>query len=217
YGNNQTYVRAVLRACGAPILIPPAEPEMLDATASHLDGLLLSGGGDVDPRYFGEEAVAECGVPEPERDEAELWLARWALERRLPILGICRGLQLLNIVLGGSLYQDLPTQYERPLLPHNRAGKVRNFIAHDTALDPQSRLAGILRVTTDEVNSFHHQALKAIGEGLQVVATAEDGVVEGAEMPGYPFVVAVQYHPEAMEERVSSQRLFSAFVEACQQ
>jgi putative glutamine amidotransferase len=189
---------------------------MLEAIATHLDGLLLSGGGDVDPRHFGEQAVPECGVPEPERDETELWLARWALERRLPVLGICRGLQVLNIVLGGSLYQDLPTQYERPLLHHNRAGEVRNFIAHDIAIDPQSRLAGILGVTSDGVNSFHHQGLKAIGEGLQVVATAEDGVAEGAEMPAYPFVVAVQYHPEAMEESVPSQRLFAAFVAACQ-
>lgn len=215
YGNNQTYVHAVLRAGGAPLLIPPAPPSTLEAIAAHLDGLLLSGGGDLDPRHYGEQAVEACGAPEADRDETELWLSRWALDRRLPVLGVCRGLQVLNVVLGGSLYQDVPTQYDRPPLRHDCAGEVRDHIAHEIEIAPDSKLAGILGVTRDGVNSFHHQALKAIGDGLRVVATAEDGIVEGAEIPEQPFVVAVQYHPEALPESASSQRLFAAFVAAC--
>ena len=215
YGNNQSYVQAVLRAGGAPLLIPPAETSVLAAIAERLDGLLLSGGGDVDPRLYGEEPLPECQPPEVERDATELFFTRWALERRLPLLGICRGIQVLNVVQGGSLYQDLPSQYDKPLR-HNCAGEQRNYVAHTIQIDPDSQFGTIVGATTAGVNSFHHQAVKALGEGLRVVATAEDGVVEAAEMPDYPFVITVQWHPEAMDEDDPiSVRLCAAFVAAC--
>ncbi len=215
YGNNQTYVQAVLRAGGAPLLIPPSETSVLAAIAERLDGVLLSGGGDVDPRTYGEEPLPECGAPEVERDAAEIFFTRWALERRVPLLGICRGIQVLNVVRGGSLYQDLPSQYDKPLR-HNCAGEQRNYVAHTIQIDPDSQFGAIVEHTTAAVNSFHHQAVKALGDGLRVVATAEDGVVEAAEMPDYPFVITVQWHPEAMDDDDPiTTRLFAAFVAAC--
>lgn len=215
YGNNQSYVQAVLRAGGAPLLIPPAETSVYAAIAERLDGLLLSGGGDVDPRTYGEEPLPACGAPEIERDGAEMFFTRWALERRVPLLGICRGIQILNVVRGGSLYQDIPSQYDKPLR-HNCAGEQRNYIAHAIQIDPDSQFAAIVGQTTAGVNSFHHQAVKALGDGVRVVATAEDGIVEAAEMPDYPFVITVQWHPEAMDDDDPiTTRLFAAFVAAC--
>jgi putative glutamine amidotransferase len=217
YGNNQTYVQAVIRVGGAPMLIPPGDPEMLAAIYARLDGLLLSGGGDVDPAFFGEQAIPECDPPERERDEAEIALTQLALADGLPILGICRGMQLLNIACGGSLYQDIPKQ--RPTkLRHNCRGEERNFVAHTISVQPGSRVAAALGKTTEGVNSFHHQSVKEPGAGIKVVGVAKDGIAEALEMPSYPFVVAVQYHPEAMDEtHESSQRLFAAFVQACRE
>ncbi|MFI5272815.1 MAG: gamma-glutamyl-gamma-aminobutyrate hydrolase family protein [Ktedonobacterales bacterium] len=215
YGNNQSYIQAVLRAGGAPLLIPPAPAEVLADIASRLDGVLLSGGGDLDPRMYGEQVLPECDPPEVERDELEDFYTRWALQARKPVLGICRGLQILNVVRGGSLYQDIPSQCDRPLR-HNCAGEERNYIAHTIQIDPDSQFGAIIGAPTVGVNSFHHQALNALGAGLRVVATAEDGIIEAAEMPEFPFVVAVQYHPEAMDDdNAASQRLFAGFVAAC--
>lgn len=215
YGNNQSYVQAVLRAGGAPLLIPPAEPEVLAAIAERLDGVLLSGGGDVNPRLYGEEPLPQCQPPEEERDATELFFTRWALERRKPLLGICRGIQLLAVVRGGNLYQEIPSQCDRPLR-HDCAGEARNYVAHTIQIDPRSHFAAIVGRTSDGVNSFHHQAVRVPGEGVRVVATAEDGIVEAAEMPDYPFVIAVQWHPEAMDDdHPTSRRLFAAFVAAC--
>lgn len=215
YGNNQSYVRAVLRAGGAPLLIPPAEPSVLAAIAVRLDGVLLSGGGDVDSHTYGEEPLPQCQPPEEERDAMEMFFIRSALERRKPLLGICRGIQLLAVVRGGSLYQDIPSQYDRPLR-HDHTGAARDVVAHAIQIDPDSQFAAIVGTTSDGVNSFHHQALRTPGNGVRVVATAEDGIVEAAEMPDYPFVIAVQWHPEAMsDDNPTSQRLFAAFVAAC--
>ncbi|WIG58519.1 MAG: Glutamine amidotransferase, class I [Ktedonobacterales bacterium] len=216
YANNQTYAQAIIHAGGAPVLIPPGSPDMLAAIYARLDGLLLSGGGDVNPAFYGEDPIPACQPPEQERDEAELALTRAALADGLPILGICRGHQLLNIALGGSLYQDIPTQWQGKFLRHDCAGEVRDHIAHSIQIAPGSQLASILGTTETGVNSFHHQALKALGAGLRTVATSEDGVIEGIELPDRPFVLAVQYHPEAMEATDPiSRRLFAAFVRAC--
>jgi putative glutamine amidotransferase len=214
YGNNQSYARAVLRAGGAPLLIPPAEESVLATIAGLLDGVLLSGGGDVDPHNYGEAPLPECGAPEAERDATELFLARWALEKRLSLLGICRGIQVLNVVRGGSLYQDIPSQREQPLR-HNCVDEGYDFIAHSVTIDPHSRLGAIAGQSVTHVNSFHHQALKALGDGLSVAATADDGIVEAVELLDYPFGFGVQWHPELMDDDVVAQRLFSAFVAAC--
>jgi putative glutamine amidotransferase len=219
YASNQTYAQAVAHAGGIPVLIPSlADLPDVSAINGWLDGLLLAGGSDLDPSLYGEAPAPESSAPELERDRLELDLIRLALDQDLPILGVCRGLQVLNVARGGSLYQHIPT--ERPSgIDHVQAGQPkRTYIAHSISVEPGSRLAGILGdgLTDTGVNSFHHQAVKRLGEGLKVTAVAEDGVVEAVELADSPFVVAVQYHPEELVVTDSgSRRLFSAFVQAC--
>lgn len=216
YGNNQAYVRAVEQAGGAPVLIPLLEnPDSIAAIRERLDGLLLTGGGDLAPALYGEERLPECGETEPERDAAEMDLTRWALDTGTPILGVCRGIQLLNVARGGTLYQDIVSQ--RPGSPrHDITEQPRTHRAHSVALLPDSRLAGILGTHEPVVNSLHHQAVKDPGEGVEIVGWSEDGIVEALELRDYPFVLAVQYHPEELAPTdAASRRLFAAFVEAC--
>jgi len=215
YASNQRYVQAVLHAGGVPILIPPLPSgEALTAIQEILDGLLLAGGADLDPTHYGETPLPEMGTPEPQRDATELAITRWALDKRLPVLGICRGMQLLNVACGGSLYQDLPTQLPSAF-DHEQQGQARTHIAHEVNTEPGSLLADILGVQHVGVNSFHHQAVRRIGQGLRVTGVAEDGVAEAIEIPDLPFVLAVQYHPEELESNdAASHRLFLAFVQA---
>lgn len=215
YGNNQSYVRAVELSGGVPLLIPPlADPSSHAAIRSRLDGLLLSGGGDIDPKLYGEERIPECGEIEAGRDEEELDAARWALDQGVPILGVCRGLQILNVLHGGTLYQDITTQ--RPNSPrHDHTSHPRSWRSHEIAINPDSRLAGILGSPRQVVNSLHHQAIDRIGDGIEITAWSEDGIAEAMEIPGDSFVIAVQYHPEELyPDDEPSRRLFAAFVQA---
>lgn len=215
YGNNQSYVRAVEQAGGVPVLLPPfADPVSLAAAASRLDGLLLTGGGDIDPRLYGEDRIPECGEIEVERDEPELAIARWAVGQGVPILGVCRGMQLLNVLRGGTLYQDIITQH--PTSPrHDHIDHPRTWRAHEIAINPASRLAAILGSPRASVNSLHHQAVNRIGDGIDVTGWSEDGIAEALELPDHPFAVAVQYHPEELvADDEPSRRLFAAFVQA---
>ena len=218
YGNNQAYVRAIERAGGAPLLIPPLEDgASMAAIRDRLDGLLLTGGGDVDPRLYGEEPLPECGAPEPERDEAEIALTRWAIEGSVPVLGVCRGMQVLNIVRGGTLFQDLGTQ--RPSAArHDHTDQPRSVRVHEISFHPASRLAEMLGNPRQHVNSLHHQAVNRPGVGLEIVAWSEDGIAEALELADHPFALAVQYHPEELAVHADdegSRRLFAAFVRAC--
>ena len=164
--------------------------------------------------YTAQLPIPESKTPEPERDYVELELASWALDQRLPIFGICRGMQLLNVARGGSLYQDIVAELHS-VVDHEADGKSRTHIAHDITVEPGSLLAGILADSRAEVNSFHHQSVKRVGDGINVTAAAADGVIEAIEMPDAPFVLAVQYHPEELEmSDPGSHRLFLAFVEA---
>jgi len=218
YGNNRAYIHAIEHAGGAPVLIPLLESaESVAAIRARLDGLLLTGGGDIEPSFYGEARMPECGEAEPERDVVEIEFTRWALREEVPVLGVCRGLQVLNVVQGGTLYQDIATQ--RPGASNHAVIEWgRSHLAHDVDVDPDSHLAGVLGATHVTVNSLHHQAVNRLGDGLRVVARSEDGIVEGMELAGHPFVLAVQYHPEELEEfDEASRRLFAAFVEACRQ
>jgi len=217
FGNNQAYARAIERAGGAPVLIPLLENgDSLVAIRERLDGLLLTGGGDVDPRRYGEEPLPQCGAPDPELDAMEIALSQWAVEQSVPFLGVCRGMQILNIACGGSLFQDLPTQ--RPSAIHHLCtDEPRTFRAHEINVQPRSRLAKILASPRQQVNSLHHQAVNRVGDGLEIVAFAEDGVAEAMELAGHPFALAVQYHPEELAANAgdaASQRLFAALVRA---
>jgi putative glutamine amidotransferase len=213
----QVYVRAVELGGGAPLIVPPhLEEAGLRAIFERLDGLLLSGGGDIKPALFGEEDSNLLWQVDEQRDRAELALARWALAERLPLLAICRGIQMLNVAAGGTLVQDISTQVPGAL-SHSTVFRPLSQIAHTVEVAAGSRLAGLVGAGEVEVNSAHHQAVKSVGAGLVVTARAPDGIVEGLEAPAHPFCVGVQWHPEVMAENYPEmRRLFAGLIEAAQ-
>ncbi len=213
---SQTYVHAVELGGGAPIIIPPHLEEMeLRAIFEHIDGLLLSGGGDIRPSFFGEQDSGLLWLVDEQRDRSELALARWALAEELPLLAICRGHQVLNVAAGGTLIQDISTHIPGALNHSSVAGRPKSSVAHTVEVKAGSRLAALVEAGDLGVNSAHHQALKAIGDGLTVTAHASDGVIEGVELDGHPFCVGVQWHPEVMVESQPVMRhLFEALAEA---
>jgi putative glutamine amidotransferase len=218
HGHRHTYVDAVVRAGGAPLLVPLVEDlDVLRAVYEGLDGVLLAGGCDVDPVHYGEEPLPQLGVVDNVRDLVELQLARWASEDGKPILGICRGMQVMNVALGGTLYQDIPTQCETEV-PHDTFS-LENWahLAHDVELVPDSTIANVLGVTRFSINSFHHQSLKQIAPQLKPVGWAPDGVVEFVEGLNGHFMVGIQCHPEVLQAEIDTrwQGLFRAFVERC--
>lgn len=218
YANNQSYIRALIAAGATPLLIPPGlDDAALEAVCARLDGLLLTGGADLDPALYGEERLSICGEIEPERDALELAITRMALARDLPTFGICRGMQTLNVACGGALYQDITAQ--RPgAFEHAQTALGRSHRAHAISVAHDSRLGAILGAERVEVNSLHHQAVSRPGAGVRIVAQAEDGVAEAMELEGRRFALAVQYHPEELVETDPySRRLFAAFVAACRE
>ncbi len=211
------YVEATRSAGGIPWLLPlfhrdteaPEPREYLDG----LDGLLLSGGVDVDPARFGEEPLPDLGSVTPERDAIELALTRRALEKDIPVLGICRGAQVLNIAAGGSVYQDINSQVGGVL--QHRQTSPRWHPAHTISVTRDTRLLRILGSSRIGVNSVHHQSVRDLGSGLVVSARAPDGVIEAIESRDASFVVGVQWHPENMAKSSPPMRaLFEAFMEA---
>ncbi len=212
------YVHAVELAGGAPLVIPPhVEKAKLRAIFEHLDGLLLSGGGDILPALFGEQDCGLLWAVDERRDQAELALAQWTLAEGFPLLAICRGIQILDVAAGGTLVQDIPTQIPDALSHSIVAGSPRARVSHTVEVAAGSRLAALVGAGELGVNSAHHQAVKAVGAGLVVTARASDGVIEGLEAPDHPFCVGVQWHPEAMVESYPVMRcLFEGLVEAAQ-
>ncbi len=216
YCNNRTYVHAVEDAGGIPVLIPMLNDiSVLEALLSRLDGLLLSGGGDVDSVRYDEEARPVLGSIDTQLDELEFSLVAWALQEDMPILGVCRGMQLLNVALGGSLYQDLGEDYPG-VMEHCRRELPRNTLIHNIHVATGSRMEQILDTNELWVNSLHHQAIKVPGANVYISGRAEDGVAELLELPNYRFVVGIQGHPEEIyTQEAACARLFSAFVSAC--
>jgi len=218
YSLTRKYADGVRQAGGVPVMVPHNLDEAaLRAVLDRLDGVLLSGGGDIEPALFGEAAhPATCEI-EPERDRVELTLARRVVERNMPCLAICRGIQVLNVALGGSLMQDIPAQMPAAL-PHSfdRATTPRNYLAHPVQIDPASQLARVMQLEVARTNSWHHQAIRQVADRLRVTAVAPDGVIEAVEVPGQRFVIGVQWHPEWLfEEHVEQRRLFEELVRAC--
>ncbi len=197
------YVRAVERAGGRPLLVPPSE-DGLEETLDALDGLLFSGGSDLDPDTYGQDAHPETTGIVPERDRAELALLQAALERDMPVLAVCRGSQVLNVARGGDLVQHLPEVVGDEKHKHTPG----SFADHDVALEPETRLAALLGERAP-VKSHHHQGFGRLGEGLREAAHAEDGTLEAVEDPSRRFVLGVLWHPEAGADM----RLFEALVE----
>jgi len=192
------YVKAVEKAGGRPVLVPPST-EGIEETLDALDAVVFTGGSDLDPEFYGEKAHPETVGVVRMRDEAELALLRAALERDMPVLGICRGIQVLNVGLGGDLEQHLEGHRHEP---------PGQFIAHDVAIEPNTRLAGMLGERTT-VMSHHHQGIKTLAPGLVETARADDGLLEAVEAPERRFTVGVLWHPEAGQDA----RLFETLVD----
>lgn len=227
---HQDYSMAIAHAGGIPLILPTLPPfpsssrgegqggglqeALFDAFLDAVDGLLFTGGEDIHPSFYGEVLQERCGEIDQDRDPFEIELAKAALSRHLPILGICRGIQLFNVVMGGSLYQDL--SYRPGTAEHHNAPKEKRYeLIHPVKLVPESRLYQILGSLEFEVTSTHHQVIKELAPGLKVSALASDGVIEGVEAEDYPFLLAVQWHPERMLWRYPEQLgLFRALVEA---
>ena len=217
FGINQSYVRALAAAGCAPVLIPLLDDdERLRAIYERLDGIVFPGGADVAPEEYGEQAIDNLNIIEAPRDRTELTLARWAYDDDLPTLGICRGQQVLNVALGGSLYQDLRYQGVTQVEHSDADGRARTAMIHRVRLDPDSRLAQLIDETSIDVNSLHHQAVKAVAPQLRVTGTSEDGVIESLESDDRRFLIAVQWHPEEIDSLPWVQRLFSGFARAAQ-
>ena len=223
---SENYPRSVERAGGIPLLLPVYENEsLLYEALDRVDGILLSGGNDMDPLTYGEDDRGKCGRIIPERDRQDLLIAKYALSHReKPLLCICRGIQVLNVALGGSLYQDL--EADGMGTHHSRTNYPINAVSHQVNVEKDSLLYQITGKEKLGVNSLHHQALKALGAGLRATAVAPDGVIEavelskdhaseGCSLSKESFLLAVQWHPEKMYDDVSQQELFKALVKAC--
>lgn len=214
----QTYVRALASAGGAPVvLLPYVEQHSLRRIFDGIDGLILSGGGDIHPSAFEEEDQGLLWRVDRERDRTELALARWALEEDVPLLAICRGIQVLNVAGGGTLIQDIPTRVPKALSHSCVAGQPLPDVAHTVQVKPGTRLAGLVGAGSVGVNSAHHQAADRLARDLIVTARAPDGIIEGLEAPGHRFCIGVQWHPEVMVESAPlMRRLFDGLVAAAQ-
>jgi putative glutamine amidotransferase len=200
---NQRYYIAVAMAGGAPVLVPllDDEPEALRGSYEACTGILIPGGVDVHPRNFNEAPHPKLGRVDPARDRVEMQLTRWAVADKKPLLGLCRGLQVINVTLGGSLYQDLEEQYPDGI-KHDyfpTYGFERDHLAHEVTLTEGSRLRQMMELDRISVNSMHHQGVKTLAPSLVASAVAPDGLIEAAESASDHFLVGVQWHPEVFE------------------
>lgn len=216
---NQRYFLAATIVGGVPWMIPllDDDEDTLREIYDRLDGILIPGGVDMDPATFGEERHPKLGALDPARDRVELQLTRWAIEDRKPILGLCRGIQVMNVALGGTLYQDIaaqvPDSIKHDYFP--TAGFDRDHLAHEVALAKGSRLLAVMEKPSILVNSMHHQGIKQLASELVPAAVAPDGLVEAVERDGDHFMVGVQWHPEMFEMTDPHTRhLFRAFIAA---
>ena len=192
-------------------MLPAGEPELL-ALLGRIDGLILSGGGDVDPIHYGSSGHPAVYAVDPQRDATELALARLVAAGEMPALCVCRGAQVLNVALGGTLVEHLPDEVGEEIV-HRDSPPF--YVDHAIAVQPNSRLGDILGQTAIEAASWHHQAIRTVAPGLTVVATAPDGTIEAVEQPEHPWLIAVQWHPEITAGKDSlQQQLFDAFVAA---
>lgn len=209
------YVEALEKAGGDTILIPPRiSQEGLIKLLSFVNGILFSGGGDVHPERYGGSMHHLVSDINPDRDQLEIDLVEAALRKKLPLLGICRGLQVINIALGGTIYEDLASQ-KSGALNHRTVDELpRHYLAHSVEIGQNSHLSKILNKRDCLVNSHHHQGIRELAPGLAPTAFAPDGLIEAFEKPDHPFFIAVQWHPECMSLQDGMGALFSAFIQS---
>ena len=213
-----TYIDAVTAAGGIPVLIPLGLDETsLSTLLEQLDGLILTGGGDIDGEHYGSKHPGYIKDVDTDRDRVELFLARQAVARQKPLLAICRGHQILNVALGGSLYEDI-LELKPGAIKHDFFEVYpRNHRGHALAIEPASKLAATLDRRETEVNSLHHQGIQDLADGLRAVGHAPDGLVEAVEVVGHPFALGVQWHPENLiQDDPQMLSLFRGLVEAAQ-
>lgn len=198
---HRGYYDAIVEAGGLPVLLPNMHEEKALELLNSLDGLLLSGGNDVEPGFFGEAPIPKLGFINPFRDSLEISLCRQAMKQDMPVLGICRGIQLMNIAMGGTIYQDLESQWTSGKLYKHSQQAPDWYGSHEVELEKDSKLIQLLGVEKLRTNSFHHQAIKKLAPCFKATAWCGDGVVEGIESPSHTFAVGVQWHPEKMWQR----------------
>lgn len=216
-GLRQTYIDSILRAGGLPVILPLfTDEDTISNVLTHIDGLLLSGGCDVNPARYCEERLPECGEPNDERDASELLFVKQARKMQMPILGICRGVQLLNVAYGGTLIQDIPSQRGIPLEKHDQA-EPYTALVHEVTLTKGGLLNRITGETQFMTNSVHHQAIMTLGSSLVCEALSTDGIIEAVSDSADDAVFGVQFHPEYFSgEYAYAQKLFDYFVSMAQ-
>ncbi|MDB4879054.1 MAG: glutamine amidotransferase class-I family protein [Gemmatimonadetes bacterium] len=216
---SQRYIQTLVQAGAIPWMIPLVDEPTLRGVFDALDGVFLPGGADIDPVSYGSDPHPLCDRTDPERDRVELLLARWAMAESKPVLGVCRGMQLINVAAGGSLYQDLaeqlPGSIKHDYFPFKGKEFRRDHLAHSVRVVPGTRLARLFGSGELQVNSMHHQGVKALGAGLRETAVSPDGLVEAIETDGGAYVFAVQWHPEALTDNdIHAREMFRDFIDA---
>jgi putative glutamine amidotransferase len=212
---QRTYVSAIIKANGIPILIPSGLSEdALKELFPKLNGILFSGGGDIAIEYYGGQDHPSNANIDQDRDNLEMFLMQGAIDQNVPFLGICRGLQVLNVVMGGTLYTNIASEKHNPIKHDYYPDYPRNLLAHKVEIKSGNKLSGIFGVSELEVNSLHHQGVKQVAGGLNAIGIAPDGLIEALDLPGHRFGLAVQWHPECLADQHSMQQLFKAFINA---
>ena len=210
----QAYIHAIMKAGGVPVLIPSMLADAgWDILYERLDGIVFSGGGDIAPDHFNGENHPRIAGIEPLRDSIELNLLHAVVDDGKPFLGICRGIQTVNVGLGGTLYEHLGEQF-RGGIDHTYPTTMRTHLVHEVKIEEGTRIAEVVGEPILKVNSLHHQGLRDVAPALRVTGYAPDGLVEAVELPEHPFGLAVQWHPEWMTDQLSTRKLFKAFVDA---
>jgi putative glutamine amidotransferase len=216
FGVNVAYTDAVTAAGGLPVLIPlNLSNDELDGLLYRLDGILFTGGYDIDPRIYGGRSHPSVERIDKSRDEIEIHLVQSLMKSTKSFLGICRGLQVINVAMGGSLYEHIPDQAPGEVI-HDNHHLPRNFLAHQVTIKTRNHLSEIVAGSEAFVNSLHHQGICNLANDLFPTAYAPDGLIEAFELPGHPFGLAVQWHPEELQEQEVMRRLFQSFIQSCQ-
>lgn len=212
----QAYIHAIMQAGGVPVLIPSMLADSgWDVLYKRLDGVVFSGGGDIVPEHYHGEDHPRVADIDPQRDSIELSLLRAVVDDGKPFLGICRGIQTVNVGLGGTLYEHLGEQF-RGEIDHTYPSNMRTHLVHEVKIEEGTQTAEVVGEPILKVNSLHHQGIREIAPVLRVTGYAPDGLIEAVELPDHPFGLAVQWHPEWMTDQHSTRKLFKAFVEAAE-